>query len=146
MLSLKANEHVDYQTKPFEQEVNDIDFVLDTIGGDYIDCSLKVIKSGATIISIVSGLNESVVEKVSRKKMNELTMVVRSNSDDMEWLADWFSKGRLWAHISKIFFLERWQMLIFSWIPDIQMGNFRNSLRIGDYCLLYKTSICYRYK
>ncbi len=40
-----------------------MDFVLDTIGSEYIDRSLKTIKKGGTIISIPSGLNEHVKEK-----------------------------------------------------------------------------------
>ena len=58
VLSLGADEHIDYTAVPFEQATSDIDFVLDTIGGDNIDRSLKVIKKGGTIISIPSGLRD----------------------------------------------------------------------------------------
>src|SRR6218665_3365142 len=59
VLSLGADEHIDYKAVPFETAVADIDFVLDSMGGDYIDRSLLVTKKGGTIISIPSGLNET---------------------------------------------------------------------------------------
>lgn len=58
VLGLGADEHIDYKAVPFETAVTDIDFVLDSMGGDYIDRSLLVTKKGGTIISIPSGLNE----------------------------------------------------------------------------------------
>src|SRR5258708_2740989 len=57
VMSLGVDEHIDYKAKPFETVVKNMDFVLDTVGGDYIERSLKTAKKGGTIISIASGLN-----------------------------------------------------------------------------------------
>jgi NADPH:quinone reductase-like Zn-dependent oxidoreductase len=61
VLSLGADEHIDYRNQAFEEVLDQIDFVLDSIGGDYIDRSLKVMNDGGTIVCIPSGSNETVV-------------------------------------------------------------------------------------
>ncbi len=50
-----VDKHVDYTTENFQDIVSDVDFVLDTIGGDTILKSLDMTKQGGTIISIASG-------------------------------------------------------------------------------------------
>lgn len=107
VLSLGADEHVDYQSQAFESVINPVDFVLDTIGGDYIDRSLEILKTDGTIVSIVSGMNEQVTEKAKAKGIKGLNMLVQSNGDDMKWLADWFEKGLLKAHVSQTYPLEQ---------------------------------------
>jgi NADPH:quinone reductase-like Zn-dependent oxidoreductase len=106
VLSLGADMHVDYQEQPFESVVNEIDIVLDTIGGDYIDRSLEVLKPGGTIVSIVSGSNELVTEKASSKGIKGIRMLVQSSGEDMQSLALLFEKGLLKAHVSKTYPLE----------------------------------------
>jgi len=107
VLSLGADEHVDYQSQAFESVIDPVDFVLDTIGGDHIDRSLKILGTDGTIVSIVSGKNEEVRDKAKTKGVNGLTMLVQSSGDDMKWLADWFEKGQLKAHVSKTYPLEQ---------------------------------------
>lgn len=51
--SLGAETAVDYTTTAFEDVVNSLDFVLDTIGGDTMIRSMKALKRGGTLISIV---------------------------------------------------------------------------------------------
>lgn len=103
VLSLGADEHIDYQTQQFEEVVKDIDLVLDTLGGDIIDRSLEVVKPTGTVISIPSGLREAVVEKAKAKGVNGYFFLVESNGDDMRTLAGHLEKGTLKAHVSKTF-------------------------------------------
>src|SRR5512133_3487306 len=44
ILSLGATGHIDYENESFETMIHDIDFVLDAIGGSYIDRSMKVLR------------------------------------------------------------------------------------------------------
>jgi NADPH:quinone reductase-like Zn-dependent oxidoreductase len=106
VISLGASEHIDYNARPFEDTLSDIDFVLDTRGGDNIDRSLKVIKKGGTILSIPSGLNESVTEKAKLKGIEGRVMTVESNGDDMKQLAKLLSKDILKPHVSSLFSFE----------------------------------------
>lgn len=107
VLSLGADEHVDYQTQPFEKVVHDMDIVLDAVGGDHIDRSLEVLKPGGILISIVSGMNEQVAEKAALKGMTGIRTRVQSSGVDMQALAEGFEKGWLKATVSQTFPLEK---------------------------------------
>jgi len=103
VLNLGADEHVDYKAQPFEEVIGDIDFVFDSVGGENIDRSLKVIKKGGSIISIPSGLNDAVIEKAKVLGINGYQFMVTSNGDDMEALAGQLERGELKSHVSKVF-------------------------------------------
>ena len=107
LLSIGVNEHVDYTTQPFETAVKDIDFVLDAIGGEYIDRSLTVMKKGGTIICIPSGLNETVAEKAKALGINGATMRVQPIGADMQIIAGLLEKGIVKSHIYKSFPFEQ---------------------------------------
>jgi NADPH:quinone reductase-like Zn-dependent oxidoreductase len=103
ILSLGASEHIDYEKQRFEDVLNDLDFVLDAIGGDYIDRSLKVLKPGGTIISIPSGASENITEKAKAKGMNGYHFTVQSNGNNMKEISDLLKKGLVKSYISKTF-------------------------------------------
>jgi NADPH:quinone reductase-like Zn-dependent oxidoreductase len=103
LLSLGVDSHVDYKAQPFEKIVSDVDVVLDTIGGDNIDRSLQVVKPGGTLISIPSGLSESVAEKAKARSIHGFFFLVQSSGDDMRSIANLLKNGRLKAHVSKNF-------------------------------------------
>lgn len=107
VLSLGADEHIDYQNQKFEEATANLDFVLDTIGGDNIDRSLEIIKPGGTLISIPSGLNEAVTEKSKAKGVNGYFILVQSNGDDMGKIAELLESGALKSHVSATFSFEK---------------------------------------
>ena len=55
---LGAETVVDYRTKRFEESVTGVDVVLDTVGGDTQQRSLRVLKPGGILVSIVSRVPE----------------------------------------------------------------------------------------
>jgi NADPH:quinone reductase-like Zn-dependent oxidoreductase len=103
VLSLGASEHFDYENQHFEEILKDMDFVLDTIGGDNIDRSLKVLKPGGIIISIPSGASESVKEKAGAKGFIGDTFRVQSDGRNMKEIACFLEKGIIRSYISKVF-------------------------------------------
>ena len=107
VLSLGADEHIDYQNEKFEDRAADLDFVLDTIGGDNIDRSLEIIKPGGTLISIPSGLNEAVSEKSKSKGINGYFILVQSNGEDMAKIAELLESGVIKSHVSATFSLDK---------------------------------------
>jgi len=106
ILSLGADRHVDYKARPFEEVISKVDFVLDTIGGEYIDRSLQVIRKGGTIISIPSGLNETVTEKAKAIGIEGYFILVHTSGPDMQTIASLLEKGILKPHIFKTFRFE----------------------------------------
>jgi NADPH:quinone reductase-like Zn-dependent oxidoreductase len=51
--SLGADRVIDYANTPFEVAVHEVDFVLDTVGGDTLLRSMPLVKRGGTVVSIV---------------------------------------------------------------------------------------------
>ena len=96
------------KNKPFEDVLKDVDFVLDTMGGDYIDRSLKVLRPGGTIISIPSGASESVRDKAHAKGLNGDTFRVQSDGRNMKEIADLLEKGIVKSYVSKIFTIKQY--------------------------------------
>lgn len=103
VMSLGADQHIDYEATAFEKGIKNIDFVLDSVGGDNIERSLKVIKKGGSIISIVSGQSETVAEKAKEKGIKGEFQLVYSSGEDMGQLAGLLKKGILKSHVSQVF-------------------------------------------
>ncbi|WP_116788974.1 NADP-dependent oxidoreductase [Flavobacterium psychrotrophum] len=103
VLGLGADHHIDYHGYNWGESANEYDFIFDTVGGDNIDNSLEVAKSGSTLISIPTGLNEAVTEKARVKGVNGYFFMVSSNGDDMKVIAEWLAKGYIKSHISETF-------------------------------------------
>jgi NADPH:quinone reductase-like Zn-dependent oxidoreductase len=106
VLSLGADHHIDYKNYDWENSEKKFDFILDTIGGENIDHSVKVLKKGGTIISIPSGLNEKVEEKAASVDAKGFPMLVQSNGNDMQKLAELLEKGFIKPHIYKAYHFD----------------------------------------
>ncbi len=103
VLALGASKFIDYEKRKFEDVLHDIDFVLDTIGGAYIDRSLKVLRKGGTIICIPSGNAEGLEEKAAALGMTGSRFLVQSDGKNMNEIAGMLEKGILKSYISKTF-------------------------------------------
>lgn len=88
VLGLGADHHIDYHGYDWAAHRGEFDFVLDAIGGDNIDLSLEVTKKGGTVISIPTGLNETVTEKAKAIGVNGYFMLVASDGADMKSIAN----------------------------------------------------------
>jgi NADPH:quinone reductase-like Zn-dependent oxidoreductase len=106
VLSIGADEHIDYRSVKFEEVSPVVDVVLETIGGDNIDRSLQVLKEGGTIVSLPSGASESVSEKAAAQKKKGIFFLVHSNGDDMREIARLLNEGALHSCVSQVFSFE----------------------------------------
>lgn len=107
VMTLGADKHIDYRQQKFEQVVSDIDFILDSMGGDVLKNSLKVVKDGGKIISLPSPeFPEEVKAYVEKHNIDVLFFMVQSNGSDMNTLKGMLETGMLKPHVSKIFAFE----------------------------------------
>lgn len=84
VLSLGADEHIDYHCQPFEEVASDIDFAFDTVGGDIAEKSLKVMNKGGQIISIaMMEIPEKLKTTAGELGVNIDRILVHSSGDDM---------------------------------------------------------------
>jgi NADPH:quinone reductase-like Zn-dependent oxidoreductase len=104
VMSLGADEHIDYRSQKFEEVVSDIDFVLDGMGGDVLKNSLKVVKDGSAIVSLPTHEIPDDVAAYAEKHNIEVSFVlVQSNGKDMDTLKGMLESGVLKPHVSKTF-------------------------------------------
>lgn len=61
--SLGADLVIDYKTQKFEEELSDYDLVIDTLAGEALANSFKVLKKGGTLISVKGQDTEGLAQK-----------------------------------------------------------------------------------
>lgn len=103
MLSLGADQHIDYTAEKFYEVVRDVDFVLDSLGGDTRMQSIDVVKKGGTIVSIVPVQFEAAQEKALEKDVNLIILRGEGNKEEMESLARLLQEGVLKVRISAVY-------------------------------------------
>ncbi len=107
VLSLGADEHVAYDEQQFENVVHKVDFVIDAFAKDSLYQSLKVVKNGGKIISLLPMISEDVLQKAKEKNVEVHYSLVKSNGTDMEAIATLLEKGILKSHVSKSFSFDQ---------------------------------------
>jgi len=103
VMSLGADKHIDYQTENFWEVIKEVDFVLDTIGGQTLEHSIDVTKPGGTVISILPLTNENLMSKAKEKNVNLSLWGMQPKGEDLIFLADLIKKGFLYPRITKIY-------------------------------------------
>ncbi|HCE47013.1 MAG TPA: NADPH:quinone reductase [Lentisphaeria bacterium] len=87
--SLGADEVIDYRRVPFEDAVQNVDVVFDTVGGDTQEHSWKVLKQGGILVSIVSPPAACV------KGVRQAFVFVQPNSCQLRDIAGLVDSGKL---------------------------------------------------
>jgi NADPH:quinone reductase-like Zn-dependent oxidoreductase len=104
VLSLGADEHVDYREQKFEEVLTNIDFVLDGMGGAVLENSLKVVKDGATIVSLPTHEFPAELKAIAEPRNIKLEFVmVTSNGGDMNTIKELIEAGTVKPHVSATF-------------------------------------------
>ncbi|MEV7144847.1 NADP-dependent oxidoreductase [Streptomyces tauricus] len=100
---LGADELVDYRETDFAEAVRDVDVVLDTIGGDYRSRSLRTLRPGGLLVSIlVSGTTE-LAEEAEGLGVRAVEMLVEADQAGMSAIAGLVAAGSLRATIAEVF-------------------------------------------
>lgn len=98
-----AEKHIDYTTKDFENEIDDVDFVLDAIGKDITARSVNITRKGGKVISILGNSTPANVAIAESKEVELSNMLVQSSATDMKSIADLMQKGIIKSHVSQTF-------------------------------------------
>ncbi|MBS3904734.1 MAG: NADP-dependent oxidoreductase [Simkania sp.] len=103
VLSLGADECIDYTTTPFESAVKDIDLVLDTIGGDTLKKSFSAVTPTGAVVTITDfeGIKEA-----ARYGVKGLTVFVKPNTKQLSEIGHLMEQGKLKVQIEKVFPLQ----------------------------------------
>ncbi|EPH13965.1 hypothetical protein HMPREF9713_00164 [Myroides odoratimimus CCUG 12700] len=107
VLNLGADEHLDYRSIAFDEVLSDIDFVLEAVGGDNFQKSVKVLKQFGTLVALPSGYTKEDEAIFNEKQLHgSCFMSVYSSGRDMKIIADLLEKGIVKAYISRVFDFE----------------------------------------
>jgi NADPH:quinone reductase-like Zn-dependent oxidoreductase len=99
---LGADEMIDYTATDFAAAVSDADLVLDTVGGDYPERSLRTLRPGGLLISLLPFPPEVACE-ADRLGVRAELMLVEHDHAGMTAIADLVTVGKLRPVIAGIF-------------------------------------------
>ncbi|MEM9391998.1 MAG: NADP-dependent oxidoreductase, partial [Bacteroidota bacterium] len=96
VLSIGADEHIDYRAQAFEEVVDDVDFVFDMFNGDILKKSVQVVRNGGTVVSIPTpDFSDDVQHLAKEKNVNLQFHMVQSNGADMLAIAKLLESGAI---------------------------------------------------
>ena len=103
--SLGADEVIDYTAADFTSKVSDIDLVLDPIGGDHAQRSLKVLRDGGVLVSLLDVSDATKADAGARNIRVERMSVVPDRAGLAE-LGELIDAKELAVHVAKALPLE----------------------------------------
>ncbi|GHD88321.1 NADP-dependent oxidoreductase [Streptomyces naganishii] len=98
-----VDEAVDYRTTDFAEAVRDADVVLDTIGGDTSLRSLRVLRPGGLLVSILPVGSDELYREAERLGVRAIRMLVDADHHGMREIAGLVEAGKLSATIAGTF-------------------------------------------
>ena len=98
--SLGPDSVLEYDRKPFEENLKDVDLVLDTVGGDTLDRSWRVLRRGGALISVVA---EPPAAQAERFGVHSKYFIVEPNRGQLVELAKLVDDGKLKPIVSETF-------------------------------------------
>jgi NADPH:quinone reductase-like Zn-dependent oxidoreductase len=110
VLSLGADEFIDYRTQAFEEVIQDADIVHDAVWSDdvrHVERSLRAIKPGGKLLSLIVDLDEDMQRKLREKNVTGARVYLRADQDDLQSIAGLMAAGKLKTHVSRVFTLEQ---------------------------------------
>ena len=97
--SLRTDQVIDVQTARFEERVKDLDFVIDTIGGEVLDRSFEVLRSGGVLVSSVA---EPDPARAVQHRVRSVFFLVAVTTAGLTRLADLIDSGQLTPNIGEV--------------------------------------------
>jgi len=82
--SIGCDEVIDYRNQRFEKMVNNLDVVLDTIGGDTLERSWGVLKPGGFLVTTVASIPEGIPQKYGVRAERLMT---QADGDELAQIA-----------------------------------------------------------
>ena len=104
--NLGADVVIDYKTQNFEEELSGYDLVLDTMGGDILKNSFKILKKGGSIVSIKGQDTEELAKKYG---VHFESFFMWPSGEMLSHLAQLINDGVVKATIDRIYSFDKVQ-------------------------------------
>jgi NADPH:quinone reductase-like Zn-dependent oxidoreductase len=96
---LGADELIDYTKTDFTKVTEDIDVVLELVGRDYADRSIRVLRPGGLLVTAVERTNAALGARVERAGRRFAGITVEPDHLGLERLAALATEGKLRVHV-----------------------------------------------
>ncbi|MET9045560.1 NADP-dependent oxidoreductase [Streptomyces sp. NPDC004362] len=100
---LGADELIDYHDTDFAEAVRDVDVVLDTVGGDYVQRSLRTLRKGGILVTILPRGSKELAGQAEALGVRATEMLVDADRHGMRTVAELAEAGKLRATIAGTF-------------------------------------------
>lgn len=97
--SLGAEEAVDYNAAPFETVVRDLDVVIDTVGGDIMERSLKVLRPGGIYVTVAGRVPDDEGKAAGVRAVRG----ARTPSERLREISELVEAKRIWPTAGRVF-------------------------------------------
>lgn len=101
---LGAEKIVDYQDVRFENAITPVDIVVDTIGGEVRERSLRILSPDGILVSVASPIPKEMAQRYGARAVFFLVEVTTSR---LNALAALFDSGELMAQVGTVLPLEQ---------------------------------------
>jgi NADPH:quinone reductase-like Zn-dependent oxidoreductase len=102
-----ASEVVDVSATRFDEAIEPVDAVIDTVGGDALRRSFAVLKSGGILVSSVAAPDP---EEAARRQVTASFMLVNVTTEQLTRIAAMFDAGELQTCVGEVLPLSAAQM------------------------------------
>ncbi len=103
VVHLGADKVVDFRTEKFEESVTGVDVVLDTVGGDTQQRSLRILRPGGILVSSVSPVPEATQKRYG---IRAAFFYVEVTTTRLNTITEWFDSGKLVTDVGTVLPLE----------------------------------------
>lgn len=102
--TLGADQVIDYKMQQFDQMVKDVDLVVDTVGGGTLKKSMKVLRPGGNLVSLLGPMPDK--NDAYAISVNVQIMHMQFDADQLAQIADLTAKGLLTIRLGESFHLK----------------------------------------
>jgi NADPH:quinone reductase-like Zn-dependent oxidoreductase len=99
---LGAEQVLDYNAAPFETLVHDLDAVIDTVGGDLVERSLKTLRRGGIFVTVAGRPTPELGQDLGVRAVS----TGRTPMENLRQIASLLEEGKLRPVVGKVFPLE----------------------------------------
>jgi NADPH:quinone reductase-like Zn-dependent oxidoreductase len=94
--ALGCNTVIDYHKSDFTKVARDLDFVLETVGGDeHTLRSLETLRTNGRLVHLPGPISDKVKKAAADKQLTAEYLTVQPNGSQLRALAEWLKDGRL---------------------------------------------------
>lgn len=104
LLSLGADEVIDYQTTDVETEAGELDLVVDLVGSETtLDQSIKVLKPGGLLVAVPSGTSPELLAKAEAAGVRVRPFLVEPDGHALGEIAALVENGAVQVEVEQVF-------------------------------------------